>query len=564
MRTLRLEWTLMVIAILTLSACKTTAPAPAAPDDFDLIIRNGRIVDGTGAPWYRADVAVTGDTIMVIGDLDDASAAVEIDAGNQVVSPGFIDLLGWSHWPVLVDPRLEGKVRQGVTTEATGEGRSPGPLSAEEAARRRERGARSWTTLGEYMEIVEEQGSALNFALFVGATNPREIVLGKNDVDPTEEQMLEMERIVADAMRDGAIGLSTSLVYVPALYASTEEIVRLARVAAEYGGVYFSHIRSENERIIEAVEETIAIGREANIPVNIWHLKVSDKQNVGVMAQVLEMIESARAEGIDIAANLYPYVASSTGLSALAPNWTLEGGYEKLLERLADPEMREQIAQEVRESGFYSRIGGPSGALISHIPNEELEQFEMKRLSEAAEEMGREPVDALLYLLENNPHSPQAIYFSMKEEDMQMALQRPWVSVGADSGAVVGEMRQSGAHPRAYGTFPRVVGHYVREVGLFSLEEAVRKITSQAAARVNLLDRGVLRPGMKADILVFDPDEIQDLSTFEEPHQFSEGIDHVIVNGVPVLRDGEMTGALPGRILRGPGWTEKSESRQKQ
>ncbi|MBW3672293.1 MAG: D-aminoacylase [Acidobacteria bacterium] len=535
--------------LIILLGCQSTAPVATKPQ-FDLVIRNGRVVDGTGAPWYRADVAVRGDTIVEIGELDGASAAVEIDARDQVVSPGFIDLLGWSHWPVLVDPQLEGKVRQGVTTEATGEGRSPGPISETEAARRSAVGDRGWTTLGGYMDAVDSRGSAINFALFVGATNPREIVLGKNEVQPTEQQMQEMEAIVAEAMREGAIGLSTSLVYVPAIYSTTGEIIRLARVAAQYGGVYFPHIRSENERIIEAVEEAITIGREAQIPVNIWHLKVSDRNKSGVMQQVLDMIEAARAEGVDVAANVYPYVASSTGLSALAPNWTLEGGYEKFLERLADPEMREQIAEEIRQSGFYSRIGGPEGALISHIPNRELARYEMKRLSEVAEEMGREPVDALLYILENNPRSPQAIYFSMNEEDMRLALQKPWVSVGADSGAVVGEMKKSGAHPRAYGTFPRVVGHYVRDVGLFSLEEAVRKITSQAAARISLLDRGVLRPGMKADILVFDPDQIRDLSTFEDPHQYSVGIDHVIVNGVPVLRDREMTGALPGKILR--------------
>lgn len=546
-------WALMIATILTIG-CRTTAPSSEKPE-FDLLVRNGRIVDGTGAPWYRADLAVRGDTIAAIGRLEGASATIEIDAGDSVVSPGFIDLLGWSHWPVLVDPKLEGKIRQGVTTEATGEGRSPGPLSEEDVARRRDRGdGTSWTTLGEYMEVVERQGSAINFALFVGATNPRQIVLGQDDVQPTETEMLEMERIVDQAMREGAIGLSTSLVYVPALYSTTDEIIRLARVASRYGGVYFSHIRSENEGIVEAVEEAITIGREAAIPVNIWHLKVSDKQNTDVMEQILEMIEAARADGIDIAANLYPYVASSTGLSALAPNWTMEGGYGKLLERLADPEIRDRIAGEIRESGFYSRIDGPSGVLISHIPNADLEQFERMRLSEIAEKMGRDPVDALLHLLESSPHSPQAIYFSMKEEDMRLALAKPWVSVGADSGAVVGEMRNSGAHPRAYGTFPRVVGHYVR-VGLFSLEEAVRKITSQAAARVNLLDRGVLRPGMKADIVVFDPDEIRDLSTFEDPHQFSVGIDHVIVNGTPVLRDGKMTGELPGRILRGPGHT---------
>jgi N-acyl-D-amino-acid deacylase len=556
----RLFLLVFLIVLQTLS-CRSVDPArvESAPE-LDLLIRNGRIVDGTGAPWFRGDVGISGDTIVAIGDLSGASARETIDAGDQIVSPGFIDLLGWSHYAVLIDPLLEGKVRQGVTTEATGEGRSPGPIRDDLAETRIARGERAYRTLGDYLDALEKNGSAVNFALFVGATNPREMVLGQRNVQPTEEQMREMERIVDQAMREGAIGISTSLIYVPAVFSTTDELVRLARVAARHGGVYFSHIRSENERIIEAVEEALTIGREAGIPVNIWHLKVSDRRNVGQMTRVLDMIEDARREGIDVAANVYPYVASSTGLSALAPNWTLEGGYGEFLRRLAEPGMRERIAKEIRESGFYGRVGGAEGVLITWVPNRELARYERMRLSEIAEERGQDPVDALLDLLAANPSSPQAIYFSMKEEDVQEALRRPWVSVGADSSAVVGAMRESGAHPRAYGTFPRVVGHYVRDERLFSLEEAVRKITSQAAARVQLFDRGTLRPGMKADVVVFDPDEIRDVSTFEDPHHFSVGISHVIVNGVPVLRHGAMTGALPGRVLRGPGYVPTESS----
>ena len=522
-------------------------------DRYDLVLRNGQIIDGTGAAAYRADLGIRGDSIVAIGDLDGADAVAVVDVSGLVVSPGFIDLLGWSHGPVLVDPNLEGKIRQGVTTEATGEGRSPGPVVDDEGDGADQRVVR---TLGDFMRKVEIGGTALNFALFVGATNPREMVLGKNNVQPTEEQLQQMERIVEQAMLEGAIGLSTSLVYVPAIYASTDEIVRLARVAAKYGGVYFSHIRSESDEIEQALEEAFEIGRRTGIPVNIWHLKVTDRTNEGKMVRVLAMIEDARRQGLDVAANSYPYAASSTGLTALAPNWSLEGGYGAFLRRLSDSETRSGIAVEIRESSFYRRVGGAAGVLVSNIGNPDLDRYEKKFLSEIALEMGVDPIEALLRLLEQNEMSPQAIYFSMKEEDVRMALARSWVSVGADSGAVVGEMREAGAHPRAYGTFPRVVGHYVRDVKLFSLEEAVRKITSQAASRIRLNDRGILRVGMKADIVVFDPEEIRDVSTFEDPHHFSEGIIHVIINGVSVLRDGEMTGALPGRILRGVGYRE--------
>lgn len=545
----------LLLVLCSLASC-ATGPAREV-HDWDLLLTNGRIVDGTGAPWFRGDVAIRGDSIVAVGALDRNRAAEIVDVGDRIVAPGFIDLLGWSHFPALVEPALEGKIRQGVTTEATGEGRSPGPIDDAMAARWRGVGGENpveFRTLGDFMALIESRGTSLNFAFFVGATNPREIVLGLNDVQPDEEQLRRMEAIVDQAMREGAIGISTSLIYVPARYATTEELIRLARVASSWGGVYFSHMRSEDDGILEAVDETVRISREAAIPANIWHLKVADRNAAGRMTIVLEKIEEARRNGVDIAANLYPYAASSTGLDQLAPNWALEGGYGAFLDRLADPELRSRIIEEIRGPGRYQRIGGAPGVIVSSIGNPEMKHLEPMYLSEIAERLGMDPVDALIHIFENNRSAPQAIYFSMNEQDMKEALRRPWVSVGADSGSVVASRRTSGAHPRAYGTFPRVVGRFVREEGLLTLEDAVRKVTSQAATRIGVHDRGVIRPGMKADVVVFDPARLNDISTFEDPHHYSVGIDHVIVNGVFVLRDAAMTGSLPGRVLRGPGY----------
>ncbi len=541
---------LLALLLALLAAC-ATAPRRGAPP-LDLKIAGGRVVDGTGAPWFRADVGVRGDTIVAVGDLSAMAAAVTLDAGDRIVAPGFIDLLGWSHGAALVDPHLEGKVRQGVTTEATGEGFSPGPISdaaaAEQAASSPE--GLTWRTLGDFMRLLERRGTALNFAFFVGASNPRAMVLGLDDRDPTPEQMAQMEAIVEQAMRDGAIGLSTSLIYVPAVFSKTEEIVRLARVAARHGGVYFTHLRDEADRIGEALDEAFRIGREAAIPVNVWHLKVSGRQNWGRMPEVVAKIEAARAAGVDVAANVYPYTASSTSLSALVPTWALEGGYKVFRERLRDPEQRARIAAEVAASGFYTRVGGPEGVMVTRIPAPELAAHQGQRLDAIAAAMGLEPVEALLRLYEASPVSPGAIYFSMHEDDLRTALRQPWVSLGADSSAIVGQARNEPAHPRAYGTFPRLLGRYARGERLFPLEEAVRRVTSQAASRIRLWDRGVVRAGMKADLVVFDPAAIRDVATYEDPHRFSEGVVHVVVNGVPVLRDGAMTDALPGRVLR--------------
>ncbi|HMC20741.1 MAG TPA: D-aminoacylase [Thermoanaerobaculia bacterium] len=522
---------------------------PSAKPQFDVRIINGEVIDGTGRPRFRADVGIRGDAIAAIGDLSHVSATTTIDARNQVVTPGFIDLLGHSEGSVLIDPNLEGKVRQGVTTELTGEGHSPGPINepmAAEMERTKPPGwpAVSWRTLGQFMQVVEKRRSAINFAFFIGAANPREIVLGTADRPPTAEELTRMEAIVDQAMREGAIGMSTALIYPPGRFATTDELIALARVASKYGGGYWTHLRNEADTIDAALDEAFRIGREANVPVNTFHLKAGGRMR-GHMPEIVARIERAQKGGLDVASNIYPYTATATDLTSVVPAWALDGGYLQFVARLKDPGTRAKIAQSMR-------VGDGSTILLRQIPSPNLKQFERKRLSEIAAAMQTNPAEAALRLFEGSISSPIGIYFGLSEEDMQYALKQPWVAVGSDSGAVVGAMREAGAHPRAYGTFPRVAGHYVRDVHLFTLEEAVRKMTSLAASRAGFTDRGTLRAGAKADVIVFDPKTIRDTSTYEDPHHFAEGISEVIVNGAPVLRAGKMTGALPGRVLRRP------------
>ncbi len=539
-----------IAAVALFVAGCATQPKPVA---LDLKIINGRIIDGTGAPWYRGDVGVRGDTIVSIGDLSHVAANTTIDAHDNVVSPGFIDLLGQSQGSVFQDPHLEAKVRQGVTTEVTGEGHSPGPLNQKQIDAANPMNRPKWHTLGEWFSVLEKSGTAINFALFVGADNPREMVIGTVNRAPTADEMREMERIVDQAMREGAIGLSTSLIYLPAMFSTTEEIINLAKVAAQYGGVYFSHIRDEGDHIDNALDEAFRIGREAKIPVNIWHLKVGGRANWGRMPHVIERINAARAEGLDVAANVYPYAASSTSLSTLVPDWSLEGGYTELKKRLADPAQRARIAEALKAQ--YAKRG-PKGIYITRIGAPALAQYEKHFVEDIATMMNVPPEEAMMRLFAETNGSPGVIFFSMNEDDVQTALKQPFVSIGSDSGAPppIARATAAGSHPRAYGTFPRVMGHYVRDEHLFTLEEAVRKATSQAADRTNLTDRGVLRPGMKADVVVFDANSIRDVSTYEDPHHFSEGVLDVIVNGVTVLREGAMTNALPGHVLRGRGY----------
>ena len=515
--------------------------AESSPLHYDVVIKGGDVIDGTGAPRKRADVGIRGDTIVAIGDLSRASAKTTLDAKGQVVTPGFIDLLGNSQSAVLIDPHLEGKIRQGVTTEVTGEGFSPGPLNEEMAAEmERTKPAGwpkvTWRTLGEFMRVVEQRGTALNFAFFVGARNPREMVIGHADRAPTAEEMKRMEAIVRQAREEGAVGVASALIYPPGRFATTEELTAMARVA----GSYWTHLRNESDRIDSAIDEAIRIGREANAPVNIFHLKIGGQQNWGGMPRVVKKIEASRASGVDIAANIYPFLATSTELTSIVPAWALEGGYLKLVSRVRDPATRTKIAAELREG----RLRGNGATTIAIRGNPS------KRLDALAKEMGVDPAEAVLRLFESNAKSPIAIFFSLSEDDMKIALVQPWVAFGSDSGSVPPSMRDAGAHPRAYATFSRVLAKYVREEKLLTLEEAVRKMTSLAASRAHLADRGILRAGMKADIAVFDPQRVRDVSTYEDPHHYSEGVRHVLVNGTPALRDGAMTKALPGRMLR--------------
>ena len=534
---------------LLLTACSMNQPPRTLP--FDLKIVNGRVLDGTGAPWYRADIGVRGDTIAAIGDLSSTPARSTIDAHELIVAPGFIDLLGQDENSVLADPHVEAKVRQGVTSELTGEGFSAGPMKRNPDAKPPQR----WTSLRGYFDLVDGQGSAINIASLVGSSNPREMVIGDINRPPTADEMREMERIVDQAMREGAMGLSSSLIYLPAMYSTTEELVALAKVAAAREGVYFTHMRDEGDHIDQGLDEAFRIGREAKIPVNIWHLKVGGATNWGTMPHVVARIEAARSEGIDVAANVYPYAASGTSLSTLAPDWALEGGYAAFQHRLQNPEERAKIVEVFRAQVAKRR---EHGIYVSRIDNPALSQYSAHFLEDIASGMNVSPDEALIRLFAETTHSPSVIYFSMNEDDVRTALRQPWVSVGSDSGAPPPSARASGAsvHPRGYGTFARVLGRYTRDEKLFTLEEAVRKMTSQAADRANMKDRGILRPGMKADIIAFDPATIRDVATYESPHHFSEGVADVVVNGVPVLRDGAMTQALPGRTLRGPGYSK--------
>ena len=534
--------------ILALACTAPAARTPKAPD-YDIRIIHGEVIDGSGRARFRADVGIRGDAIAAIGELSRRTSAVTIDASHQVIAPGFIDLLGHSEVSVLIDPNLEGKVRQGVTTEVTGEGHSPGPINdamAAEFNRTKLPGTpdATWRSLDDFMRFVEKRGSAINFAFYMGAASAREIVIGTADRAPTADELQKMIQLVDQSRRAGAVGLSTALIYPPGRFATTEELIALAK----HGGSYWTHLRNEADHIDEALDEAFRIGREAHVPVNIFHLKAGGKMR-GHMAEVITKIEKARASGLDVASQVYPYTATSTDLTSLVPAWALDGGYLKFVERLKDPAMRKKIGDDMRATSNYIKSGG-GAVLVRNIPGGALPQFERKRLDEIARAMNTDPAEAALRLFEASISSPIGIYFGLSEDDLKLAMKQPWVAVGSDSGAIVGTMGQVGAHPRAYGTFPRILGHYVRDEHLFTLEEAVRKMTSLAASRAGFADRGLLSPGKKADVVVFDPQTIRDVSTYEDPHHFSEGISNVIVNGTPVLQDGKMTAKLPGRVLR--------------
>ncbi|HYJ46428.1 MAG TPA: D-aminoacylase [Pyrinomonadaceae bacterium] len=549
----------------TLSANSTISPPP----QYDILIRNGRVVDGTGRAGFVADIAIKGERIARIGKLGGARARRVIDAKGLVVAPGFIDLLGQSETNLLIDPRAMSKVMQGVTTEITGEGGSVAPINERLIAEEGEYYKRyhinvDWRTLREYFDRLERQGMGLNLGTFVGATQVRSFVIGFNNRPPTTDELIQMRRLVAEAMEDGALGLSTSLQYVPARFARTNEIVELAMVAGRYGGIYATHQRSEANALDSSLAEVFEIGRRAHIPVEIWHLKTAYKKNWGRMPEILKRIEAARAGGLKISADVYPYTAASTALTACLPPWALEGGMERMLERLRDHETRERLKREIMADSndwenIYLGSGGGAGVLISSVVHPELESLQGKRISEIAAAQGKDELDALFDLILADHGETSAIYFMMSEDDLRAALRSPFVAICTDSGARAtdGPLSTAKGHPRGWGSYPRILARYVRDEHLLTLEEAVHKMTGLSAARVGLKDRGVLREGAYADITIFDPQNVRDRSTFEQPNQYPEGIPFVIINGQLSVDNGQRTKALAGHVLRGPGYKRR-------
>ncbi|MGB9237080.1 MAG: D-aminoacylase [Terriglobales bacterium] len=537
-----------------------------AADSFDIVITNGHIIDGTGSPWYSGDIGIRDGRITAIGNLSGAVRKHTIDAKGKVVAPGFIDMLGQSEVTILVDPRLPSKIFQGITTEITGEGGSAAPLTsaiveADRPAYAHYKVNVDWQTFRQYFARLEKQGLGINLASYVGATQVRRVVVGDADVQPTPEQLEKMKALVRDAMLDGAVGVSTSLEYAPAPYAKTEEIIALASEASKFGGIYATHMRNESDTVLEAIDEALRIGREAHIPVEIWHIKVAGKNNWGRMPEVVAKITQARAQGADVSANTYAYPAWFNSMSAFVPAWAHDGGDAKLIERLRDPATRARIRKDLETpskdwDNEWQEIPGPESVMIGVVQNPDLKKFQGKRLSEVAEAWHKDPMDSLFDLLIEDKAFTECAVFGMSEPDVALALQQPWVSIDNDSPGTSpdGILGEEHPHPRAYGTFPRILRKYVREEKKLTLEEAIRKFSALSAQRMRLTDRGVLKQGMWADVVVFDPQTVRDVATFDDPNRLSEGMEFVLVNGVPVIENGKMTGALPGKVLRGAGY----------
>jgi dihydroorotase/N-acyl-D-amino-acid deacylase len=541
-------------------------PLISAAQQFDLIIRNGHIVDGTGSPWYSGDIAIRNGRIARIGSLESTPARRVIDAHGLTVAPGFIDMLGQSELSILVNPHVPSKIFQGITTEITGEGNSIAPLNARILATDRPgyehyKITPDWTNFAEYLGRLEKQGIGINLASYIGATQVRRMVIGEENRAPTPAELDRMQALVREGMRQGAVGLSTALQYAPAPYASTGELIALAREAAKAGGIYATHMRSEGDAIDQSLDEVFRIGREAQIPVEIWHLKAAGKPNWGRMPEIVSRIERARASGIDIEADTYAYPAWFNTFSAFVPPWVHEGGDEKMVARLKDPAARARIRREMETStagwdNEWLEIPGPEAILVSVVENRELLPLQGKTIAQIAQAQHKDPIDTIFDLLIQDPGMSVAV-FAMSEQDIAYALKQPWVSVDNDSqgAAPDGLLGQEHPHPRAYGTFPRILRKYVREEKLLTLEDAIRKFSALPAQRMRLTDRGVLKQGMWADVVIFDPAAIHDAATFENPNQLSVGMEYVLVNGVPIIEQGRMTNALPGKVLRGPGAT---------
>src|ERR1700683_2115066 len=532
---------------------------------YDLVITNGHIIDGTGSPWYSGDVGIRDGRVAAIGKLTAAPRKRPIDAAGKVVAPGFIDMLGQSELSILVEPRLPSKIFQGITTEITGEGGSIAPLNdailqTDRLGYDHYKTTPDWRTFRQYFARLEKQGMGINLASYVGATTVRTIVLGEENKQPTAEQLEQMKALVRDAMKDGAVGVSTALEYAPAPYAKTEELIALATEAGKFGGIYSTHMRDESNSVLDAIDEALRIGREARVPVEIWHIKVAGKNNWGRMPEVVAKINAARAAGADVTADTYAYTAGYNDFSAFIPAWAHEGGSAKLVERLKDPATRERIRKDMLTpskdwDNEWQEIPGPEAVMIGVAQNPKLVPLQGKRLSEIAKLWNKDPMDALFDFLIEDPDSDVAV-FGMSQPDVTLALQQPWVAIDNDSSGTSPEgiLGQEHPHPRAYGTFPRVLHKYVREEKALTLEDAIRKFSALPAQRLRLTDRGVLKAGMWADVVVFDPATVRDLATFDNPNQLSEGMEYVLVNGVPVIDHSKMTAALPGKVLRGPGY----------
>jgi dihydroorotase/N-acyl-D-amino-acid deacylase len=537
----------------------------AAIQPYDLVIRNGHIIDGTGSPWYQADIGVRGGKIAAIGRLEGAAAKQTIDAHGMVVAPGFIDMLGQSELTMLVDPRLPSKIFQGITTEITGEGGSIAPLNdtiikADHVTYEHYRITPTWRTLAEYYARLRKQGMGINLASYVGATQVRRMVLGDEDRAPNAAELARMQALVRDAMHDGAMGVSTSLQYAPAPYAKTYELIALASEAAKAGGIYASHIRDEGNAIADALDEAFRIGREAKIPVEIWHLKAAGKSNWGRMPEIVGKIEAARKTGLEVGANTYAYTAWFNSLSAAIPPWAHDGGDKKLIERLKDPATRARIRKEMLTptnewNNEWLEVPGPESILLCAVQSSKLVPLQGKTIAEIAKLWNKDPIDTVFDILIEDEAFTEVAMFAMSEDDVAYALKQPWVSICNDSQGTSPEglLGKEHPHPRAYGTFPRILRKYVREDHLLTLEDAIRKFSALPAGRMRIADRGALKAGMWADIVVFDPETIRDLATFEKPNQLSEGMRYVLVNGVPVISEGKMTGALPGKVILGQG-----------
>ncbi|HXJ77034.1 MAG TPA: D-aminoacylase [Candidatus Dormibacteraeota bacterium] len=534
---------------------------------YDVLLRNGTIYDGSGQAPIRGDVAIRGDAIVALGRVDPAPARIELDATGLAIAPGFINMLSWANESLLVDGRSQSDIRQGVTLEVMGEGESAGPLNERmKSDLKRQQGdlkySVKWTTLGGYLDYLVAHGISCNVASFVGATTVRIHEIGYADRAPTPAELERMKDLVRVAMEEGALGVGSSLIYAPAFYAKTDELIALCKVAASHGGIYISHLRSEGNQFLEALEELITIAREAKIPAQVYHLKAAGEKNWGKLDAAIRRVEEARAAGLHITADMYTYTAGATGLDAAMPPWVQEGGYAEWAKRLQNPAIRARVKQEMTTptdqwESLYLAAGSPEKVLLFQFRNPKLKAFTGQTLAQVAQQRGQSPEDTAISLVIEDGSRVGTVYFMMSEENVRKQIRLPWVSFDSDAPSLApeGPFLKSNPHPRAYGNFARLLGKYVRDEKVITLEEAVRRLTSLPAQTLKLDRRGLLKPGFFADLAVFDPATIQDHATFEQPHQYATGMKHVLVNGVFVLRDGQHTGAKPGRVVRGPGWT---------